>query len=136
MEKRWTPLKLTGRVLAVLILLWVSAIVAQYVNWVIGRTTQFPLLGIYWGQCLPEFLLLALAGFVLTVPDDFRQRHIHWPKFLLLGIPALVVALFLPFLYFSPLTPYVSAYGKFMVSLLVLSNYRLLLGFGLGWLWP
>ncbi len=133
MDKRQTVLKLVGRVLAVLIILWVSSLVTRYVDRVIGQTGQAPLLdSIYWGRCLPEFCLLALAGFVLAVPDDCRRRRICWLRFLLLGIPALVVALFLPFLYYNPLAENVPAYGNFVVRLLALSSYRSVAGFWFG----
>ena len=38
MDKRQTVLKLVGRVLAVLIILWVSSLVTRYVDRVIGQT--------------------------------------------------------------------------------------------------
>lgn len=131
---RKTVFKLVARVATVLILLYASSSITQYVEWIVRRQAGGPILlmNTYWARNLPEFFLLALAGFVLAVPDDYRQRSICWQRFLLPAIPALIVALFLPFLHHNPLTKYASVYGKFTARLLVLSTYRSVGGFWFG----
>lgn len=91
MPERRKILHILGRVIVMLLLLYLLASISRQVNLVVRRTAEFPLLGTYWARLLPEFLLLGLAGLVLALPNDCRHRRISWLKLLVLGLPALVI---------------------------------------------
>lgn len=129
MQQRERVVQVVARVFVVLILLCVLGFVSRQVDQVVGRTAEFPLLGTYWARFLPEFLLLALAGFVLALPDDCSQRRVSWLKVLVWGVPALFIA-FLPFLYYRPLIG--KLIGRLGLWLLLPGGYGDVASFWLG----
>jgi hypothetical protein len=128
MPERRKILHILGRVIVMLLLLYLLASISRQVNLVVRRTAEFPLLGTYWARLLPEFLLLGLAGLVLALPNDCRHRRISWLKLLVLGLPALVIV-FLPFLYYGPFGRLME---KVILWLLLLGGYAPVASFWFG----
>jgi hypothetical protein len=59
----------------------------------VKRTGSFRILGPHWGPLILEFVVAALAGFFVALPENTDLRGFSWRELLIGGIPVLVLAL-------------------------------------------